>query len=349
MSAGVRVELEVIGDGEGADGYLLKEWLTADPTLSGSVTLLRPPEPGRLGHKADILDVLLSRAAVASFVRAITAFLASRRRGVVIRVTFPSGISVELRGDRGVGELGRILAEAMSVALADPPDAGVGDRDHRAPINHGITVGGATHVYNIAVGPVVLGDNVVVRRQSPLGTDDSHRPGSDEADFSTLPITIYLSDEAIHEQVEAAVEDLLATAGLRVERRDDPVHGSWFRRMWATVIAVMRTPVGREAAMVAAHAADTRLVLAQDAAVTATLLQNVGPVIASLQPTKDAVVRAGALLIVKVDWVVTVPQLTAAQQLLLDHHPELARSPHEIIAALKATTLREGDTPPALQ
>ena len=66
-----------------------------------------------------------------------------------------------------------------------------------------------------------------------------------------------------------------------------------------------------------------------------TLLQNVGPVLQALQPTKDAVVRAGALLIVKIDWVVQVHQLTAAQQALLDHRPGLAASPMEIIAALR--------------
>ena len=66
----------------------------------------------------------------------------------------------------------------------------------------------------------------------------------------------------------------------------------------------------------------------------ARLLQNLGPVIGSLQPTKDAVLRVGALLIVKVDWTVSVFQLTAAQQARLDHHPQLASTPHESVAAL---------------
>jgi hypothetical protein len=42
----------------------------------------------------------------------------------------------------------------------------------------------------------------------------------------------------------------------------------------------------------------------------------------------------GAVLLVKVDWVITVHQLTAAQQAVLDHQPRLATTPHEIIAAL---------------
>jgi hypothetical protein len=81
--------------------------------------------------------------------------------------------------------------------------------------------------------------------------------------------------------------------------------------------------------------ADTRLVLAQDAVITAKLMENLPPLIESLRSTKDAVIRIGALLIVKVDWVVSIHQLTAAQQALLDHRPQLAAVPHEILATLK--------------
>jgi hypothetical protein len=114
--------------------------------------------------------------------------------------------------------------------------------------------------------------------------------------------------------------------------------GSWFRRIDASVKRAAKTSAAREALLTAAHIADSRLVQTQDAYVTATLLQNVGPVLQALQPTKDAVVRAGALLIVKVDWVVHVYQLSAAQQTILDHHqPQLPGSPGEVIAALRLT------------
>ena len=160
------------------------------------------------------------------------------------------------------------------------------------------------------------------------------RPVRSSADASTLPVTIYLSDAEIHSAVEAAVECLLATAGLRIEGREDPVIGSWFRQMVAGVRAAAQSTAGQEAAWAAAHAVESRLVLGQDAEVTARLLQNVAPVLGALHPTKDAVIRAGALLIVKVDWVVSVFQLTAAQQARLNLHPHFASSPSEIIAAL---------------
>lgn len=155
------------------------------------------------------------------------------------------------------------------------------------------------------------------------------------AQVNDLPVSIYVSDEAVHEQVEAAVEELLAAADLEITVRDDPVRGSWFRHMWARARQSVRSPRGREIIAMALHAAESRAVHAHDAEVTAKLMQNLGPLIAALQPTEHAVVRVGALLIVKRNGVVGVHQLTAAQQLTLDHTPHLAALPHQILEILE--------------
>lgn len=115
-------------------------------------------------------------------------------------------------------------------------------------------------------------------------------------------------------------------AGAPIVERDDPVLGSWLRRMRAN-------PTARQLAVTAAHVADTRLVHGPDAQVTATLLQHIGPVITALQQEKEAVVRLGAVLIVKVDQQLMVHQLTAAQQFHLDHQPHMV-APRDILAAL---------------
>ena len=158
---------------------------------------------------------------------------------------------------------------------------------------------------------------------------------ADQPMSGTFPISIYLADEDIHPQVEAAVEEWLAKADISIDEREQPFIGSWFRRMRATAKAALNSETAQDVAMTAVHAADARFVLAQDASITATLLANLGPVIQSLQMTKDAALRVGALLIIKVDWTVQVIQLTAAQQAILDHHPQLASEPHQIIAALE--------------
>jgi hypothetical protein len=160
--------------------------------------------------------------------------------------------------------------------------------------------------------------------------------GAAQVDQNLLPVAVYLSDAASHEQVEAGVEALLATAGLTIVERGTPVLGSWFRRMRAAGNQAARSPSAREAVTSIVHAADAHFLQRPDAEVTATLMQNLPALIASLQPTKDAVLRVGAVLIVKVEWTVVVHQLTPGQRLLLDHNPELEYAPHSILAALGA-------------
>ncbi|MFD5506461.1 CATRA system-associated protein [Streptomyces sp. NPDC127051] len=166
--------------------------------------------------------------------------------------------------------------------------------------------------------------------------------------LSMLPVAIYVSDEAVHEEVETALDGVLAAAGLTVVERDEPVLGSWFRRMRAAVSRAARSPAARETVRSALHSADTRLLQRPDAEVTALFMQNLGPLLGSLQPTKDAVVRVGAVLVVKVEWTVVVHQLTPGQQLLLDHSPHLEASPHTILAALGASPASDpAAAPPA--
>jgi hypothetical protein len=185
---------------------------------------------------------------------------------------------------------------------------------------------------------VADGSNASIRRYL-FGSRDSRER------TSTLPVTIYLSDEAAHQRVQDAVEDFLASAGAEVVHRDDPVLGSWFRQMGAKLTGMARSPFARELVTTGGHALEAHVVHAKDAAVTAGLLQYLGPVITSLEPVDESVIRAGALLIVKVPGKLIVHQLTASQQLQLDHQPNLASSPHEILTALQIAA--NGVTTPA--
>jgi len=75
-------------------------------------------------------------------------------------------------------------------------------------------------------------------------------------------------------------------------------------------------------------------ILSLDAEITTRLMENIQPVIQALQPTKEAMIRIGAMLIIKENWSVCVYQLTASQQAMLDHRPSLLKSPHDIEALL---------------
>jgi hypothetical protein len=314
MSERATLNIEVIGGETSPDTRLLTDWLqTQTPQL-------QPHDewrPAKIDIRADamplpdypVVSVLVDLASMAPEVAALATAIAAFLRE-------RSDISLEittLAGETTIrsAETAERIAQVIMELITAPKSGRLGSAD---------TAGHAE--------------------------ENGQHISADIVRF-TMPIIIYLSEAQIHEQVEQAVEDLLQTADLQVEEREEPLIGSWFRRMKAVAYRVRRSPAAREAALVAAHAADNRLILPQDAAITATLLQNLGPVITSLQPTKDAVLRIGALLIVKVEWVVNVFQLTAAQQALLDHQLQLASSPHEIIAALNLTSTQQS-SPPAV-
>jgi hypothetical protein len=246
------------------------------------------------------------------------------------------------------------------------------------PGPHGVaTHGGVTATHgSIAIGGVTGGSVSVTREDLPNVDSDLYQLdertsapviGLDERDGnavtigygvpltisfadgtahqSDVPVTIYLADGTAHEDVEIAVDQALAAAGLYVTERGDPVIGSWWRVLWAKARQTAKTPVGREAAAVATHAAEQRVVLDKDADITAKLMQNLGPVITALQPEQNAVVRLGAALIVKADGVLVVHQLTPAQQLQLNHSPTLLRSPRGLLNALESASDGEGSHP----
>lgn len=162
----------------------------------------------------------------------------------------------------------------------------------------------------------------------------------------TVPVTIYLTDEGYHAQVESAVEAFLSLAGLQIMTRDDPVIGSWFRRMTARAKDGLRSQASQDAALTAAHVLDARLISGPDAEATAKLMENLGPVISALEHVKGAVIRLGAVLLVKQDDEISVLQLTAAQQARLDHQPWLVRTPREIEAVLSQVADHRSATVP---
>jgi hypothetical protein len=351
------VQIDVSGD-RWDEALSLEAWLRRVPGLLADVTR-RPVSEHINRFFAPVTVRVTSTLAAQGLPQALAEWLATRKSAVTLRISYADGEVVELQGGTPVEEVVRRIEPALA-SLGPEPEA---VRFSRVAVVPGERLRARLVeerlMESFDVDPALASRLAEMLLQGDLRAfhearrrwDESRRHAgdpvsdseSDESAVPTLPVTVYLSEEGIHGQVESAVNELLGVAGLRIESRDEPVIGSWFRQMRAAVEEAVHSPAAREGALVAAHAADTRLVLAQDAAVTATLLQNLGPVIASLQPTKDAVLRVGALLIVKVDWAVNVFQLTAAQQAKLDHQPRLAVSPHEIIAALDLTPAGQAD------
>lgn len=150
----------------------------------------------------------------------------------------------------------------------------------------------------------------------------------------SLPVTIYLRDESGHELVERVVEELAAAAGFIITERGDPVLGSWFRRMRATLADAARSPEGRAVLEATALRADLELVQRPDAEVAALWMANIAPLLATLQGLGDTVIYLGVVLIVKSDGKTFVYKLTTHQQLVLNNSPDLLIDPESILRTL---------------
>lgn len=145
-----------------------------------------------------------------------------------------------------------------------------------------------------------------------------------------FPVSIYLGDGSRHAAVEAAVVSTLRRAGLAVTGGDEPVVGSWFRRLRASAQTAADSVPGRTAM----HAVESALVTKLDAEITANLMRNLGPVIESVKDERDVVIRMGAALIVKSNGALVVLQLSADQQYHLNHRADLLMRPHAILRFL---------------
>jgi hypothetical protein len=77
--------------------------------------------------------------------------------------------------------------------------------------------------------------NEIIDKDFGSGSD-LIRASSQWSEAPFIPITIYLSEERGHQHVRHAVENMAAGSGLRINSGDDPVIGSWFRRIRAVAL-----------------------------------------------------------------------------------------------------------------
>lgn len=264
----------------------------------------------------------LGLAIGAAYVRSTTVYLVRARDGSAALVFMRHGRYYAVAG------LGLLLLVGVWHAVPDLLPRTIGLVFIVAAFTSSIAAGRRLERAAL-LGPALETETPLTRvaPNSPLPRDSGAR-------VRAVALHIYLSDERDHAAVEQAVEAWLASAGVEVVDRDAPVLGSWSRRLWVRTREAAKSHAAREATATLVRAAEIRTYSMLDAQVTGTLMQSVAPVLASLQTSKDAVLRLGAILIVKVDWTPIVTQLSAAQQLTLDHHPELLHAPAQILRQL---------------
>ncbi|MFC7386779.1 DUF6879 family protein [Sphaerisporangium rhizosphaerae] len=189
------------------------------------------------------------------------------------------------------------------------------------------------------------------RTRTPNGTDAASWMSRASAEAAgrlrrAVPVYIYLTEEAGHERVQEAVEQVMAAAGLEVTERLEPHRGSWLRGMVGRTRERLTTDEMLERFARLEQAAQLQVLGRPQAEVDAAQGAAVAQLITALDKTKDAIVQIGSILLIKVDWVVSVRNLTPQELRLLDGRPELFRDPAGVLAALRGVPDGKPAIPP---
>lgn len=155
-------------------------------------------------------------------------------------------------------------------------------------------------------------------------------------DTSAIAVSIYLSDGQAHQAVEEALELLLAETSLESYGHEEPVIGSWYRRFW---VKAREETAHLNAAQIAAEVErKIRMEVFDKAQAVIDNQQATGAaaLISAIQGEERACIRVGSILVIKVDGLVLVNNLTQMQLSWLERNQMLLRDPEALLKGLEA-------------
>ncbi|MFI0482305.1 STAS domain-containing protein [Actinomadura sp. 9N215] len=162
---------------------------------------------------------------------------------------------------------------------------------------------------------------------------------------------IYLSSPEQHVAAETALVGIIGDLGLQVGHAFAPVRASWFRefllrfRKAASGAAPMDDVVAR-----LVRATEMQALHRPQAEIDASQGEAVARLVVALGQTPRAVVQVGSILIVKVDEVLVVRNLTQLELAYWERNPSLFRDPEAALNQLQKAVVDDErrDPPPAV-
>lgn len=143
-----------------------------------------------------------------------------------------------------------------------------------------------------------------------------------------LRASIYTSSGEIAE-LSAAVDNLIGALGYEVIEKLPPEKGSWFRRM-----RLRTASYEQKKERLASLKNELSLVARLEAQTDALKSSALGDVVAALEGIDDAVIQIGSVLLVKHQGNIIARTLSEEELNFLSEHPELLKSPQNIIERL---------------
>lgn len=158
------------------------------------------------------------------------------------------------------------------------------------------------------------------------------RLGSSGASYRrSIPVTIYISEEGPSETIESAVTQVLDSFDLGVTHRLPPVRGSWYRAFVARTKKVANSPELKARLEKVERAIEIQALHRHQAQIDSAQGDAVAKLITALGVTPNAIIQIGSVLLVKVDNVLAVRNLTQRELGYLENNPGLLREPSKAL------------------
>jgi hypothetical protein len=151
----------------------------------------------------------------------------------------------------------------------------------------------------------------------------------------SIPVTIYLSERDAKDTVKQAVLGLLTVFDFKVIDALPPLEGSWYQ---AFVARMRRASTSRELAdrmQKVERGIELHVLQKKQAEIDSLQGEAVAKLLAALESTPTALIQIGSVLLVKVDGVPAVRNLTQRELIYLERNPGLLRNPAAILEALQ--------------
>jgi hypothetical protein len=158
---------------------------------------------------------------------------------------------------------------------------------------------------------------------------------------------IYLVDESGSSEVERAAVGVLRAFGMEVEQRLPEIRGSWLLRLRLAVRAWSGSDEAKALLAELEHAARVRLLHQPIAEVDEKKSAAVAALITALEPHQTAVVMLGSILILKVDGVLAVRDLSSRELAFMARNPGMVKDPVALLSGLDTVVGAERAVSPA--
>lgn len=226
------------------------------------------------------------------------------------------------------------VTETSRISLDSNGEFVIGAQSADSPLLLPVPPGDATDRGFFATASEETISHDLARRQRRLFGAEARRDSSADdvirpqlAFKRALPVTIYLADEADPTPVEAAARQVLDAFGFDVVGWLPPIRGSWYKAFTARTKDSVNSPEFKTRLKKVERALELQTMHRAQAEIDAAQGDAVAKLITSLAGSPNAIIQIGSVLLIKVDGVPVVRNLTRLELAHLEQNPALFRDP----------------------